>query len=241
MSLRPSGATIGSMRLIIIRHAQSANNALEDQSVRVAEPHLTEVGEQQAEYLAQALAESGLRDPKLRDGARQFDRLFSSPMLRALQTAAPLSRTLELPVEVWVDIHECGGMWQDHGQHDGIIGYPGLTAAEMAAAFPGYIIPPQVTAAGWWNRGQEQAHECRARTARVVARLRSWAGSEDRIVMISHGDFANNLIQALLDASAPVWIHMYNTGVSVVDFRPDGTLGLRFVNRVDHLPEGLVT
>ncbi len=162
-------------------------------------------------------------------------------MLRALQTAAPLSRALGLPVEVWVDIHECGGMWKDHGPDDGIIGYPGLTHGEMAAAFPGYIIPPDVTPAGWWNRGQEQSHECRARVARVAARLRSWAASDDRILMVSHGDFANNLLQTLLGASAPVWIHIYNTGLCVVDFRPDGTLGLRFVNRVDHLPEELIT
>jgi broad specificity phosphatase PhoE len=230
------------MRLTIIRHAQSANNALEDQRHRVAEPHLTEIGYRQAECLAEALAGGGVPDPKLGDEGRPFDRIYVSPMQRALETAAPLARALPAaPVEVWVDIHECGGMWRDHGPDGGIVGYPGLTAAEIAARFPGYRIPPEVTSSGWWTRGQEQSQECRARTARVAARLRSWAAADERIALVTHGDFTNNLLQALLDASAPVWIHMYNTGISVVDFRPDGSLGLRYTNRVDHLPPELVT
>ena len=230
------------MRLYIVRHAQSANNALEDQRDRVAEPHLTEVGRQQAELLAEALAGGALRDPKLKDAGRGFDRLFTSPMRRALETTEPVARVLGIQPEVWVEIHECGGVWQDHGEEVGIVGYTGLTHSEMAAAFSGYVIPPDVTPAGWWHhRGQEQPHECCARMARVAARLRSWAATDERILMVTHGDFTNNLIQALLEASAPVWIHMYNTGISVVDFRPDGSLGLRYTNRIDHLPPELIT
>jgi broad specificity phosphatase PhoE len=229
------------MRLYIIRHAQSLNNALEDQRHRIAEPHLTEIGRQQAECLAQALSNGGIPDPKLGDVGRSFDRLYTSPMRRALETTQPLARALGIRPHIWVDIHECGGMWQDHGEDGGIVGYPGLNRAEIAAAFPGYIAPPELTDAGWWRAGQEGSAACRARVWRVAATLRSWAASDDRIALVTHGDFTNNLLQALLDASAPVWIHMYNTGISVVDFRPDGSLGLRYTNRVDHLPPELIT
>ena len=44
------------MELYIIRHAQSSNNALADERERVCDPHLTELGRQQAELLAAHLA-----------------------------------------------------------------------------------------------------------------------------------------------------------------------------------------
>jgi 2,3-bisphosphoglycerate-dependent phosphoglycerate mutase/probable phosphoglycerate mutase len=229
------------MRLYLIRHAQSINNALEDQRHRIAEPHLTEIGLRQADCLAQAFGSGGAPDPKLGDAGRPFDRLYTSPMRRALETTRPLATALGVRPYIWVDIHECGGMWQDHGEDGGIVGYPGLSRSEIAAAFPDYIVPPELTEAGWWDRAQESSAECRARVARVAGTLRAWAARDERVALVSHGDFINNLLQALLDASAPVWIHMYNTGITVVDMRADGSLGLRFTNRVDHLPPELIT
>ncbi len=132
-------------------------------------------------------------------------------------------------------------MWQDHGPDGGIVGYPGLTRGEVAAAFPDYLPPDDLTEAGWWRGGQEGTAACRARTWRVAAALRARAATDERIALVTHGDFTNNLLQALLDATAPMWIHVYNTGISVVDFRPDGSLGLRYTNRVDHLPPELIT
>ena len=44
------------MQLYIIRHAQSVNNALDDQRYRVSDPLLTEVGHRQAAMLAEHLA-----------------------------------------------------------------------------------------------------------------------------------------------------------------------------------------
>ena len=40
------------MELFIIRHGQSVNNALEDQTKRKKDPALTSTGEQQAQELA---------------------------------------------------------------------------------------------------------------------------------------------------------------------------------------------
>ncbi len=229
------------MRLYIIRHAQSANNALEDQRERTAEPPLTEVGRRQADCLASLLGNGGIPDPKLGDAGRPFDRLYTSPMRRALETTEPVARALGIQPHIWVDIHECGGMWQDHGPEGGIVGYPGMNRAEIATVYPGYQPPDELTDTGWWRHGQEETAACRARTWRVAAALRARAATDERIAMVTHGDFINNLLQALLDATAPMWIHVYNTGISVVDFRPDGSLGLRYTNRVDHLPPELIT
>ncbi|CAN5768091.1 hypothetical protein BH23CHL2_BH23CHL2_25080 [soil metagenome] len=85
------------MRLLIIRHAQSANNA--GDQPRVADPPLTEIGERQAVRLAEA--ERVLDD---------VDRLYLSPMRRTLQTAAPVAATTGLPARVFTGLHEWGGV-----------------------------------------------------------------------------------------------------------------------------------
>jgi hypothetical protein len=33
----------------------------------------------------------------------------------------------------------------------------------------------------------------------------------------------------------------HNTGISLVHFRPDGGIRLRYLNRVPHLPPGMIT
>ena len=99
------------MELFLIRHGQSANNALPDQTLRVEDPVLTTAGELQAEQAARHLAARRHLHADVRSGARPtLDRLYCSPMIRAMQTARPIARALGLPVEVWVDIHEIGGI-----------------------------------------------------------------------------------------------------------------------------------
>ena len=57
------------MKLYIIRHAQSINNALANQMDRVCDPSLTELGYRQAEIVAQHLV--GGIDPEYRLGASE--------------------------------------------------------------------------------------------------------------------------------------------------------------------------
>jgi probable phosphoglycerate mutase len=230
------------MILTIIRHAQSTNNALPDERHRIVEPPLTEIGREQAALLARHLADGHLTDPFLNGKDRPlFDRLYCSPMLRALQTARPVSAALGLRPDVWTDIHECGGMWLDHGEQAGIVGYPGMTHGEMAAAYPDYRLPEAVGADGWWNRDMELPDQCGERAERVAEALRSWPRPDERIAIVTHGGFTNRLLGALLRPAATVWMHVYNTSVSVVEFYPDGGLGVRFTNRTDHLPPEKVT
>lgn len=74
------------MELILIRHGLPMR--VQNTSGEPADPSLSDVGREQAERMALWLA----REP--------IDRLYSSPMRRAFETAQPLARALNLSVEV---------------------------------------------------------------------------------------------------------------------------------------------
>jgi broad specificity phosphatase PhoE len=166
-------------------------------------------------------------------------------MLRTLQTAEPVGQALDLPVEVWVEIHEHGGMFMDYGDERGSVGLPGLTRADMLAQFAGYVLPDAVTEQGWWNpaSGIEDITGCQARAIRVAGALRSQAASAQQIALVTHGTFADCLIKAFLNMLPGDDKHFqhYNTGITRLDFRADGRVYLRYVNRIEHLSPELVS
>jgi len=243
------------MQLYIIRHAQSTNNALADQRDRVKDPDLTELGYSQAEIVAQHLA-TGI-NPEQVVGVSEEDthirsrkgfgltRLYCSAMYRSLLTAQPIGRALGLTPEVWVDIHEHGGIFLDHQDERGVVGYPGRTRSEILADFPGYNLPEEITEAGWWDpqQGKEDWPACQGRAIKVANKLRQCAGSDERIGMVSHGGFIDVLLKALLNQlpRPNIFYHHYNTAITRIDFRPAGPLDIRYINRVGHLPPELVS
>ncbi len=236
------------MQLYIIRHAQSFNNALTDWTERVSDPPLTELGEQQADLLAAYLASTPAEAEQPGSGAHyvnrtgfRFTRLFTSAMRRALQTAAPIGQAIGLQPEVWVDIHETGGVFLDY--HEGR-GLPGLKRAEMAEQFPSIRLSPEVDEDGWWNREQETEEQWLARAARVAAELRDrYAGTDEHIGLVTHGGFAAVLLYSLFGHPWPptvIFPHL-NTAISRLDFTRDGTIVVQYFNRVEHLPTELLT
>lgn len=245
------------MELFFIRHAQSTNNALQDYSLRTADPALTDLGRRQAELLAAHLAAAAVHETRPSEGEPPdggdgtgfgITRLITSPMLRTLLTTRPVARALGLRPEVWPDIHEQGGVWQDHGGERGIVGYPGLSRAEMLAHLPGAILPETVTDAGWYDPGlgQETPERAYSRAGRVVAALhetarRAPAGA--RIALIAHGAFGGLFLAALFGRGpdAPLFFHHDNTGITWIHFRDDGEIRVRYMNRVSHLPADMVT
>jgi 2,3-bisphosphoglycerate-dependent phosphoglycerate mutase/probable phosphoglycerate mutase len=243
------------MELYIIRHAQSTNNVsmLYDNLDREVDPPLTELGIQQAQVLAQHLASAHNIDiwveqtPDTREAIHGFGitRLYSSPMKRALQTCQPIAEALKLTPEVWVDIHEHGGLYKDHGEKRGIIGYSGMTRAEMQAAFPNFVLGADVTALGWYDPdgGAEDIAACQARAIRVASALWEKASTNERIALVTHGTFSDCLIKALLNLLPGHEVHFnhYNTAISRVDFREDGKTVLRYTNRINHLKADLTS
>jgi broad specificity phosphatase PhoE len=254
------------MELFIVRHAQSVNNALTDQRDRVIDPPLTEIGLRQAELVARhlaagtdhegvpiegqgtdAVAGTGMGMPAGTGmgmpAGMGIEKLYCSAMLRALQTAAPIGRALNLRPQVWVDVHEEGGMWLDEGEGRGIRGGTGLTRAEIARQFPDCVLSDEVTDNGWWRYGQEERAPFLARAARVAARLRADAARDVTVAIVTHGGFGAYLLRELVGAphTANVFFHHDNTGITRVRFRVDGRVSIRYQNRVDHLPPDFVT
>ena len=244
------------MELYIIRHGQSTNNAQEDSTIRVNDPELTDLGKSQAEHLAAWLAEGDLRIPWTdpisgftRNDAFPnftFDNLYVSAMHRALQTARPIGEALKVTPEVWIDIHEHGGMYLE--QPDGIVGYTGMTRPDVASKFPNYVLPDALTDQGWWqpSLGHEERGAFYGRAVRVALELRRRAEtpeySQKRIAIVTHGTFIDALLKAFLNmlpSRAFFFLH-YNTAITRLDFNQHGVL-IRCTNRVDHLPPRLIS
>lgn len=248
------------MRLIFIRHGQSANNLLADSnghdyvaymSTRAPEPPLTPIGHQQAARLGEQLAGAARLErtnPRLAWVLQEhpIHALYVSPMLRALQTAEPIGRCLGLAPQVWVDLHEHGGVFTGTPELGDVVGYPGLPRQEMATQFPAYHLPAEVGADGWWQGGYEEMDVCYRRAQRVAAQLLEMAASQPdaTLALVTHGTFLDNLFHALFvpGESYDDRVHFshLNTAMSRVDIQ-DARLALRYLNRVDHLSVDLVT
>lgn len=229
------------MQVILIRHAQSYNNALSDSRQRVQDPPLTELGWEQARLLAQHLASA---TDAYADQARGYDitRLYTSPMLRSLQTASLLAQALQLQPEVWVDIHELGGVFLED-EHGVARGFGGMTRAEIQALYPQYRIEPRVTESGWWpaEKAMESDADSALRAEQVAATLLARAHEQERIAIVSHGAFLDRLLKCLLGRppQPPHTFLHYNTAFSRVDFLSAETIQVHYLNRIDHLPPPL--
>jgi 2,3-bisphosphoglycerate-dependent phosphoglycerate mutase len=237
------------MQLYIIRHAQSTNNALGDERFRDRDPGLTELGQRQAEILAEHMVTGIERQPASLERGEHLQpgygitRLYCSPMWRALQTTQPVGRALNLRPHVWTDIHEQGGIYLDAGDGRGRIGYPGKTRQEIEAAFSDYVLPDDITQDGWWNRGFEERDDFHARARRVAEQLQTWATLDERIALITHGGFTDALLKALFGhlPSRHLFHFHHNTAITHLDFFDAERLGIHYINRVDHLPPDLVS
>ena len=238
------------MQLFVVRHGESANNALTDVSKRSRDPKLTQNGEEQIVHAAQFLAAGRHLTPEERRGGGPYlDNIFCSPMWRCMRTAQPIGEATGLTPEVWVDIHESGGIYLDHGTEGGVVGYSGMTLQEMHSEFPGYEIPEGVSDQGWWNRGFEEVHLCHGRAMGVVAVLQRWAGQDHaagrprRLALVSHGGFMHSFLMALglgLPGNGLSFYHN-NTAIDRIDVDAEGHLHVVYVNRVTHLPDVLIT
>jgi broad specificity phosphatase PhoE len=221
------------MEIYLIRHGQSSNNALGTATGRSKDPSLTKIGFQQAATTAAYLANASL----------QIDRLYCSAMLRALQTVQPIGAAMGLTPEVWVDVHEGGGIYLDQPGGEPV-GYSGLTRAEILDQFPGYELPADVTDEGWWNRGYERDSQAIGRAIDVAEHLieRSQDGNE-HIAIVTHGFFTNLLLKVLLSQIPARDLYYYhnNTGITRLDINADGFIVMRFLNRTEHLSADLMT
>ncbi|MDO5067424.1 MAG: histidine phosphatase family protein [Propionibacteriaceae bacterium] len=227
------------MDLIFIRHAESTNNRAwavsrnEDQ--RVPDPGLTELGQAQAEALADWFP-GFAPDPT---------HIFVSPFLRTLLTAAPLLEALDREAEVLPELMERSGPFvgpiMDHVAH------PGSPRSVLEAVSPRLRFPDAVTEQGWWPGPFEMRAAAIERARRLAAWLRAEFTQDDCVVLVSHGAIGSLLTTAMFcpgelrrDSSqvhgeTTSWFALDNTSVSWLRTHPGGDTEMCAFNRVDHL------
>ncbi len=216
--------------LLLIRHAQSNNNA-QPEHLRIPDPGLTDLGQQQALRAAQWLDQ------------RSITHMYASPFLRALLTAEPIAKQLKLPVTIRADIFEQGGCYRGHlpGQE---IGQPGMSREEIRVRFPAWLIDEKIGASGWWSSRPYETHEQARQRAKLVA---TWLTQEISSqpgchAIVTHGDFKQLLVGELLSDQRGIrqWGPIHNTSISKFVFK-NGRWTLDWYNSAHHLSPDLIT
>ena len=221
------------MELYLIRHGQSANNA-NPLSSRVADPPLTPLGERQALCAGEALVNKGIV------------KFYCSPMLRALQTAQIMAEPLGLPPHVFVGLHEWYGAWEER---EGItVQLPGLTRQQMTEVCPSVVLSEEVTDQGWLLQPWESMQAMVDKAGRDAQRFLEYLAQQhpeprEKVAAVTHGGFLSTLIGTAYglapDDNADRFAHQ-NTAISKIR-RIDGQTQLRYMNRISHLSEDMLT
>ena len=241
------------MQLYFIRHGQSVNNLLWDQTGsskgRSVDAELTPMGRQQAELVAQFLRRPGQSAAAQRNdvydaAGPDITHLYTSLMVRAVATGSIIAEALDLPLVAWDDLHEVGGIYQEDEQAGERIGQPGKTRAYFETHYPRLVLDGSgLYEAGWWNRSPEDPEQAPARAQRFLRDLTERHGEkDDRVAVVSHGAFYNTLLRAMLKSpdAGHCWFSLNNAALSRFDFCED-RIELVYLNRLDYLPPDWIT
>jgi glucosyl-3-phosphoglycerate phosphatase len=154
---RPAGRQHDpSVRLVLWRHGQTQWN-VDGRFQGQSDIPLDSVGKEQAERSARLLA------------ALQPAAIYSSDLIRATATAAPLARLTGLPVMLDKDLRErYGGLWE------------GLTDVEIRARYP-------VEHAQWLPPGGESSGTVADRAGAAMERIAEALTPGALAVVVSHG------------------------------------------------------
>jgi broad specificity phosphatase PhoE len=149
------------MRLLLIRHGQTIDNVNGSFGTVIPGPALTELGEEQAAAIPAALA------------AEDIEAIYASTMQRTALTAAPLSASLGLDVQILDGLREIGA-----GD------FEGRSDRESIHAYMGTIL-------SWWQDsaaripGSESGDEFFARFTDAIGRATE--GHSGTVAVFSHG------------------------------------------------------
>jgi probable phosphoglycerate mutase len=202
-------------RVLLVRHGQSLGNAERRFGGHSPTP-LSELGRAQAEATARALQ------------TEKLSAIYSSDLLRAVETAAPLARATGLEVQTSIAFRERSvGLMEGLTFEEAAQAYPDEYGALLRRDFERVLL------------GGESYRQLLDRAARSLDR----AIEENRggtLALFSHTGticiLALHLMGAL-DAPAlrPVWIASSNCGVTRFELHTDGFVRVVCVNDTRHL------
>lgn len=193
------------MDLILIRHAEPERIEV---SAGPADPALHDRGRSQADRLARWLADEPI------------DAVWSSPLRRARQTAAPMAAVHDLVVQIDDGLAEFDRLATSY------IPYEELKATRderYLAMIAGGFDHPDVDADGF-------KAEVVAAVERVIA-----AHPGQRVAVVAHGGVINCYLGHVLGIVRPLWFEPGYTSISRVAAARTGERGIVSVNETAHL------
>jgi probable phosphoglycerate mutase len=195
------------MELLFVRHGEPERIA-PGSGVR-ADPALTARGEEQAQRLADWLA------------FESIDAIVSSPMARAIATAAPIAATFQLDIEI-VD-----GLIEYDSNSDHYIPMEELRATKDERW--------DAMVSGQWDAfGADLPHVFRERIDATVTEIVSrFAGR--RVVAVCHGGVINVALGSVLGVEQPLWFEPGYTSLSRMRASRGGVRSIVSLNELAHL------
>jgi broad specificity phosphatase PhoE len=201
------------MRIYFVRHGQSEANVLRVISNRDAPHRLTDLGRQQAETLAHLLADVPLAA------------IYSSPIVRAAETAQIVADFKSLPIEFTGALREpdCGIM---EGRGD-----------EAAWAEHDRVMQDWVFDRNFGSRiaDGESYNDLRARFVPFIDRLMAEHGATDHILLlITHGSLLYLMLPLVLDNIDLATVGDYpmpNAAVIIAEMQAHGLVCLAWCGR----------
>ena len=160
------------------------------------------------------------------------DKIYTSPLKRAMETAKAINRNFDLPLIVEDALVEINGG-----------GFEGIAFDELPERYPEAFRRWRVQPHDFEAPGGESMRQVYDRMQRVVDRI-VHANAGEVIVVVSHGCAIRNYLcyvtgksfESLADIG---WCD--NTGVSRIEFNEDWKARARYLNDASHLPEAIST
>ncbi len=206
-----------SLKLLLIRHAESVGNA-ERRLQGQGDFPLSERGREQAERLAARLAE------RERPVA-----MYASPLQRTLQTAEPAAARLGLRIEPLPDVRE-----YDFGE------VSGLTWTEVAERYPDLIAAVRSRTADYPTYpGEEGRENFRNRVCGAIWSLCDQHEPDVAVAVVTHaGPIVVTCLEVLgLPYQRPAAFDVDNCSITTVHLQPQGSV-LLSANDTCHLQVG---
>lgn len=190
--------------LIFVRHGESEANVDHVIANRESNHCLTPLGRDQARQVAGALREANIT------------RIFTSPIMRALQTAEILHLALGAPLTVRSQLREfdCGEL-EGRGDPEAWEAHAGLFAAWLLRDAPGSRIP-----------GGEDLPAITARVRELLGEVLATPTDGGAMLFVGHGGLYRAALPFILDNIAPAFAYTHHIGHTDVVVAAAGSSGI---------------
>ncbi len=203
------------MRVLLVRHGETDWNA--SRRYQGNEPvALNAHGHAQAQAVAARLARSGAVA------------LYTSPLIRAAETARHIAATTGLAPRALADLREIDvGQWQ------------GLTPEELHAQFPAHMAEVARDPANTVRLGGESYAQLQQRALRTLEAIHAQHAADDTVIVVSHGGTIRTYICAFIGLDLRLFGNLWvdNGALCELRYRRDGWRVVSY-NDAAHLAGG---